>query len=70
MWNEYAREKLDEIEREMKHARASRPSPHVSTARPERRGIVRPVARAAGRRVRRFGEALEGWASAPRNAGA
>jgi hypothetical protein len=69
MWNEYAREKLDELERDLQRTRASRPAVNLRP-QPKRRGVLRPVARAAGRRVRRVGEALEAWASVPRNAGA
>jgi hypothetical protein len=35
---------------------------------PAGRRVVGPLARAAGRRVRRVGEALESWAAAPTQA--
>jgi len=58
---EYVREKLREAE-----AARRQPMPWSDLDRqrpPRRRGIVGPVARVAGRHVRRAGEALESWAT-------
>ena len=61
MWNEYAREKIEEAERER------RPRPrlpirdtgHVHAVTP--RAIARASARAIGRRLRVLGESIERW---------
>ena len=53
----YVAEKLSEME-------AQRPHPPVPEPGPRRkRRPMAPVVRAAGRRVRRLGEALERWAA-------
>ena len=61
----YVKEKLDEIE-----AARRRPAlPEGAPEPPDRRRsrpVIGPVARAAGRRVRRLGEALESWATPAR----
>jgi hypothetical protein len=64
VWDEYTREKLNEFERERLRIEAKRPHLEHARTRGERR-VLGPVARAAGRRVRRLGEAIEGWAAAP-----
>jgi hypothetical protein len=58
VWNEYAREKIAQLDEEL---RAHLP-PRLPAA-PRRRRPLAPIAKAAGRRVRRFGEALESWAA-------
>ena len=58
MWNEYAREKMKELDAEL--ARKHRNITPV--ARRSHRRPLAPVARAAGGRFRRLGEALESWA--------
>ena len=65
MWNEYVREKLLELEHERVDLKAGRPAPDAS-ANDEHR-LLAPVVRAAGRRVRQVGEALEDWATPPRS---
>jgi hypothetical protein len=68
MWNEYAREKLDELERERSRAAAARPqAQYASTDAPSSAVPLRPVVRAAGSRVRRLGEAIERWAAPPQS---
>ena len=58
MWNEYAREKIAQLDKELRsHHTAQLP------VEPRRRRPLAPIAKAAGRRVRRFGEALESWAT-------
>ena len=61
MWNPYADEKIRQAERDLARLQALKPR----MAPPARRGIAAPVARFAGRRVRRLGEALEAWAAPP-----
>jgi hypothetical protein len=58
MWNEYAREKMKELDAELarKHSAVSPVAP-----RTQHRPLA-PVVRATGRRFRRLGEALESWA--------
>jgi hypothetical protein len=61
MWNEYAREKLMEIESERLRRRES---VRASVQEPVRvRGPLAPAARATGRSLRRLGEAIENWAT-------
>lgn len=61
MWNEYTRVKLLELEAERARLR---PAHDLSALRDPRRPFA-PVARAAGRRLRSAGEALEKWAARP-----
>jgi hypothetical protein len=62
VWNEYAREKLREIEIELAASRMARA--RLTKQPPARQHrMLAPVARAAGGRVRRIGEALESWAA-------
>jgi hypothetical protein len=65
VWNEYAREKLHEIDAELARKKLARPRPEPQCPDREYRRLA-PVARAAGRRVRRLGEALESWADVSR----
>jgi len=58
----YVSEKLRELARDRRAGRPGRPS----SGRP-RRHVLAPLARAAGRRLHRAGEALESW-GAPRPA--
>jgi hypothetical protein len=61
MWNEYAREKLMQIESERLRRRES---VRVQVQEPVRvRRPLAPAARAAGRGLRRLGEAIEDWAT-------
>ena len=54
MWNEYAREKIAELERQRRALpRAPEPTP--------RRSPAASAARAAGARIRRLGEVIERW---------
>ncbi len=63
MWQQqvYISEKLKEAEAS-RRGRTPAPPPDEPPGRPRRR-VLGPVARAAGRRVRRIGEALESWAT-------
>ena len=56
---QYISEKLREVEA------ARRPAPSPIEKEPSRRarGPIGPIARVAGRHVRRVGEALESWAT-------
>jgi multidrug resistance efflux pump len=60
VWNEYAREKLLEIEADLERARAKRAQPPPDV---KQRHLLAPVAGVVGRRLRRMGEAIESWAS-------
>jgi hypothetical protein len=61
VWNEYAREKLHEIESaRLRERHALRASLHG--ARPAGRPLA-PAARVTGRGLRRLGEAIESWAT-------
>ena len=64
MWNEYAREKVLELDHERMASQARRPI--IDAPSTEQHRLLAPVVRAAGRRVRRMGEALEDWASPAR----
>jgi hypothetical protein len=62
MWQEYyVREKLRELSEMDLAAAAGRP--RLETARNGRPPVFGPVARVAGRMLRRAGEGLEMWAS-------
>jgi hypothetical protein len=62
MWDQYlyVSEKLRELERGGRDRLPQPPSQPKRPRRPQRR-VFGPVVRAAGRRVRRAGEALESW---------
>jgi hypothetical protein len=60
VWNEYAREKLREIDEELQRGLRGK---HVARAAPERPHVLAPAARIAGRRLRHLGEAIESWAT-------
>jgi hypothetical protein len=52
----YASEKLQELEVDLLRLRAERP-------RPEKKPVLRPMARWAGQTLRRLGQGLESWGS-------
>jgi hypothetical protein len=54
----YVSEKLRELEEDRERRAPVRPPPR-------RKPVVGPVARRAGRTLRRIGEGLEAWGSAP-----
>ncbi len=56
----YVAEKLSEAEAARRHAETA---PEVRRPIHSARGPIGPIARAAGRHVRRVGEALESWAT-------
>ena len=57
MWTDlYVSEKLRQLEKERALATPSRP--------PSRESLLSPLARAAGRALRRMGDGLESWAGA------
>jgi hypothetical protein len=59
MWGHiYVSEKLRELEDEAARRTPERPLPN-------RKPVLGPVARRAGRALRRIGEGLEAWGSAP-----
>lgn len=58
MWGDiYASQKLRQLEDERRRHGSERP-------RPDRKPVLGPVARRAGRALRRIGEGLEAWGSA------
>lgn len=62
MWNEYAREKLHEIEMDLANTKLARPQTGRQEPDHKHRKLA-PLARATGRPLRRIGEALESWAA-------
>jgi hypothetical protein len=62
VWNEYAREKLQQIEMDLAATKLSRPRPAEQRPARTHRPLA-PLARATGRPLRRIGEALESWAA-------
>jgi hypothetical protein len=56
VWNEYAREKIAELEDDLRRHGQVLPPVERKPRRP-----LAPIAKATGRRMRRFGEALEAW---------
>jgi hypothetical protein len=60
VWNEYAREKLREIDAELRRRHPDVPQLTASREPPR---VLAPAARLAGRRLRRLGEAIESWAT-------
>jgi hypothetical protein len=61
MWNEYAREKLREIDEDLRrHAPLHTSAMRISETAPR---PLAPVVRFAGSRLRRLGEAIESWAT-------
>lgn len=60
MMNDYATEKVRQIELEL----AAQKMRHAAPAKPHA-PIFGPIFRAAGRTMRRAGEGLEAWASTP-----
>ena len=59
MWHHiYVSEKLRELEEERALRALQRPPPN-------KRPVLGPAVRRAGRTLRRIGEGLEGWGSAP-----